>query len=234
MSLFAIKSASHAANYFEQDGGYYVDNRLEDGTVRDSEWMGALSQKHDGERVSAAAFRRALDGHLPNGESITFRSKDRRPGWDFSLSAPKSISMAALFDERVVDAFNKANREAMKVLERTIEGRLTKNKRTSVERTGSGLIASFLHWNARASKDSSGAATTPFDVSLHRHNIVMNITRRSDRSLGAVRSDRMFEVGQAASRTAFHDVLARELQQLGYRLRFDTCLLYTSDAADEL
>ena len=33
MSLHPIKSAGHAEKYFEQDGGYFTEDRADDGSV---------------------------------------------------------------------------------------------------------------------------------------------------------------------------------------------------------
>lgn len=218
MSLHPIKSAAHAEKYFEHDGGYYTADRQADGSVRDSRWGGEIARRTgmDGQAVQAAEFALALNGVGPGSDpskpvgSAGGRGgqEARRAGWDFNISAPKSISLAALFDKQVVEIFDRANAAACRVLEREADCRITRNGSTKVERTGALLIASFTHWNTRTN-----------DVSLHTHNIVMNMTTGPDGNYRALESKRMHKA-QAEARTTFYQVLGKGLERAGYEMRW--------------
>ena len=50
--------------------------------------------------VEPEAFQKALEGHVPGGRQLGKKARDgsmhHRPGIDVTLSAPKSVSLAAL------------------------------------------------------------------------------------------------------------------------------------------
>ena len=66
--------------------------------------------------VDPAAFRALAKGEHPDGGRLLERvATDHTPGWDFTLSAPKSVSLAwALADEPLRAALAEAHRGAVK------------------------------------------------------------------------------------------------------------------------
>lgn len=105
-TIGAIGSSAAASSYYEADD-YYAD-----GGISPSEWQGegAKALGLTGE-VNRETFRAILDGTLPHGQQLgTMREGklQHRPGWDVTMSAPKSVSIMAEVagDRRLVVAHN--------------------------------------------------------------------------------------------------------------------------------
>ena len=140
-----LTSSSATVEYFRHDGGYYVGSKGDAGELRAkreehreaSAWHGcgaeALGLK-PGARVSSRAFERLLQGHVPGTEIRLGRVRhggyERRPGFDLTFSAPKSVSLAALLpterhprgDRSVVRAHDEAVRSTLDWVEETLSG----------------------------------------------------------------------------------------------------------------
>ena len=83
-------------------------------------------------RVSAGAFERILQGHVPGTDIRLWRKRDggheHRPGFDITFSAPKSVSLAALLptaahprgDRAVLRRYDEAVRAAFDWIEETL------------------------------------------------------------------------------------------------------------------
>ena len=103
-SIASVKSASGAAKYFTKDdfvsGEYYTDEKAGDVSMWGGE--GATAAGLTG-TVSQEAFAKALSGELPSGEKVEVRD-GRRPGFDLTFSAPKSVSVMAYIarDKRIL------------------------------------------------------------------------------------------------------------------------------------
>jgi conjugative relaxase-like TrwC/TraI family protein len=105
----AIENAGRASRYFSAQDDYYSKEGQ-------GVWLGRGAQKLGlrGE-VDAARFRALLEGRLPDGRQIplTFKAATgaKRHGWDFTFSAPKSVSMQAMIggDQAIIEAHNKAH-----------------------------------------------------------------------------------------------------------------------------
>ena len=97
MTLAPIRSAVHAASYFES--GDHADYYLAD-DVCPSEWIGKGAELLGvkGLQVAPERFKRYLNGDIA-GQSIgTERNGawQHKPGWDLQFSPSKSVSVAAL------------------------------------------------------------------------------------------------------------------------------------------
>lgn len=163
-------------------------------------------------RADREAYERILKGQLPDGtmvrKSKTAESKDR-PGIDFTLSAPKSISIQALAvgDKRLIEAHDKAVKAAMSEMERFAMARKKEGGKSVRENTANLVIVSFRHELSRAQ-----------DPQLHTHNIVANMTQRSDGQWRAISNEDMLRNVKMVG--AFYRAqLASEVQKLGYELR---------------
>src|SRR3546814_6694018 len=112
-SVSALTSSAQAASYYEADD-YYSE-----GGLSPSEWKGAGAQALglSGE-VDREQFRALLDGRIGDQQLGTFRDGqlEHRPGWDVTLSAPKSVSIMAEVagDRRLIAAHGQAVRTAMR------------------------------------------------------------------------------------------------------------------------
>jgi conjugative relaxase-like TrwC/TraI family protein len=122
--------------------------------------------------IEVADFQKVLEGTTPAGESLSARKVDletRRAATDFTFSAPKSVSIAALVqgDRRVVEAHDQAVRTVLTVMEdqyaqtrvRTEEGQVKVS-------TDNLLVGIFRHETSRSQ-----------DPQLHSHALVMNCTQ---------------------------------------------------------
>ena len=93
-------SAAQAENYYEKDD-YYTsgDPDLES----DSQWQGKGAEKlHLTGPIDKAVFKQLLHGQTPDGKSLHNRRIDptkHRAGTDYTFSAPKSVSIAALIQK---------------------------------------------------------------------------------------------------------------------------------------
>src|SRR4051812_24449256 len=112
-----IGSSAKASHYFSAQDDYYS----KEGTGL---WLGKGTKRLglDGS-VDTGQFRALLDGKLPDGRTIsaTYDAKNarKRHGWDFTFSAPKSVSLQALVagDQKIVEAHDRAVRAAVGLLE---------------------------------------------------------------------------------------------------------------------
>lgn len=163
-------------------------------------------------RADRQAYERILKGELPDGTQVrkgkTHGSKDR-PGIDFTLSAPKSVSIQALAvgDKRLIEAHDKAVKAAMSEMERYAMARKKEGGKSVRENTANLVIVSFRHELSRAQ-----------DPQLHTHNIVANMTQRSDGQWRALSNEDMLRNVKMVG--AFYRAqLATEVQKLGYELR---------------
>lgn len=205
----AIQNVGRAAHYFSAQDDYY--SKEGSGT-----WLGKGSQRLGlAGAVDPAQFRALLEGRLPNGSSIQTsydaRKSTKRHGWDFTFSAPKSVSMQALIggDRAIIEAHRRAVRETIALMEQYVVGRKKVNGTSHREHTGNLVIAAFDHELSRAK-----------DPQLHTHVVVMNMTQRRDGHWRALSNEALFKRTKLIG-AAYRASLARELQRLGYDIRLN-------------
>lgn len=111
-SVSALSSAGQAASYYEADD-YYAE-----GGMAPSEWLGEGAEKLglSGE-VDREKFAELLEGRMAGQQLGTTRDGkvEHRPGWDITLSAPKSVSIMAEVagDKRLIKAHGAALKVAL-------------------------------------------------------------------------------------------------------------------------
>lgn len=207
-SVAALKSAAQASSYYEADD-YYAE-----GGEAPSAWFGegAKALGLAGE-VDRAAFKRGLEGDLPNGSQLgTIRNGERehRPGWDMTFSAPKSVSIMAevASDRRLVAAHDKAVRTALGYVERHgAATRVREGGEIRTVETGKLAVATFRHNTSRAQ-----------DPQLHSHAVILNATQDKAGTWRSVESLSFFRIYKDAG-AIYRQALAQEARQLGYALR---------------
>src|SRR5947209_3509939 len=99
--------------------------------------------------VDKLSFERLCDNRDPRtGKPLTARTRgERRVGWDFTFSVPKSVSLlyAMSGDQGIMDGFRGAVDETMREIESEVKTRVRK-KRQDVDRTTGNMVrAEFLH-----------------------------------------------------------------------------------------
>ncbi|MGO9878724.1 MAG: MobF family relaxase, partial [Acidimicrobiales bacterium] len=159
--------------------------------------------------VDPAAFRALAKGEHPDGGRLLERvATDHTPGWDFTLSAPKSVSLAwALADEPLRAALVEAHREAVKAAFAFLEDEGGRARRGFGGRDGhvpAGLaVACFVH-----------PASRELDPQLHTHGIVCNVVEGSDGRWTALDS-RMIYMHRRAAASIYRAELRERVAELG-------------------
>lgn len=203
----AIENAGRAAHYFSAQDDYYSKEGQGVWLGRGAEKLGLRGE------VDPVRFRALLEGRLPDGRSIpaTFKAETgaKRHGWDFTFSAPKSVSMQALIggDQAIIEAHNKAVRDALALMEQHAIARRKIAGTSHREHSGNLVTAAFQHELSRAK-----------DPQLHTHVVVMNMTERSDGQWRALSNEELFKRTKLLG-AAYRGNLARNLQSLGYEIR---------------
>lgn len=162
--------------------------------------------------------RRALEELLAGkvGEQHLGRRRrgaiEHHPGWDFSVNAPKSVSIMALVagDERIVAAHEKAVGTAIGWIEEHAALRRRMNGDIVHETTGQLLYARFTEHASRE-----------LDPHLHTHVVILNMTRHAgDEQMVSLETRAMFAEQMTAGQIYRND-LAHRLRELGYEIDFD-------------
>lgn len=203
MSLARLRSAGNAAGYYAKDNYYSAES-----AEQTSAWMGKGSDELQlAGPVGSDDFKSVLQGTLPDGSTIDARRGERKPGWDLTFSASKSVSLAALVgkDERLVTALRQSVAATIDWAERNIaEGRVWKGKEQIGERTGNLVVATFVH---DINRDG--------EPQLHVHAVVVNATKTSDGKWHAIQSKEIYD-RQHVLGTVFNAELRSRVEQLGY------------------
>ncbi|MEL6621526.1 MAG: MobF family relaxase [Pseudomonadota bacterium] len=214
LRLSKSRSARAAAEYFRtalNRSDYYT----RDVTGR---WhgLGAARLGLAGD-VSADTFLALLQNRAPDGSKLTPRDKaDRVPGIDFTISAPKSVSLlwAVSEDRRFVEAHERAEEAMMAEIEAHLETRVRRGGKAhseEVRKTGNAVWASFLHDTARPVDGIP-------DPQLHTHCYLVNATfdpvesRFKAAQIGNIAADRVY------FEAVYHAHLAKEIRALGFEI----------------
>lgn len=205
-SVSALTSSAQAASYYEADD-YYAE-----GGLSPSQWQGkgAEALGLSGE-VDRDQFRELLDGQIAGQQLGTFRggSLEHRPGWDITLSAPKSVSVMAEVagDRRLITAHTEAVQVAMAHVEEHMAAtRIREGGQVAREATGNLVIASFQHGTSRAQ-----------DPQLHTHNVVMNATQGEDGTWRSLEPRAIYQL-QKQIGAIYRQELAVKVRELGYEI----------------
>ncbi len=171
--------------------------------------------------MSARAFEKLLQGHVPGTEIRLGRLRhgghERRPGFDLTFSAPKSVSLAALLpterhpwgDRSVVRAHDEAVRATLDWVEETfLETRGWDPETRQRPRVKAPFMAAatFRH-----------VASRNLDPQLHTHAVIANMTRGPEgrwRSVDPIALHRNVRLIGAY----YRDRLARNLIGRGYSI----------------
>ena len=140
-------------------------------------------------------------------------------GWDFTLSAPKGVSIVwAVGDERIKEAFHSAVDETMEEIEAYAQTRIRlgsgDNQMDEQVDTGNLIWSGFTHATARPVEQANGEVVV--DPHLHRHMFVHNVTWDEDeKRFKAMKPRAIYERG-AFFQERFEAYLARRVYELGY------------------
>ena len=211
MLTSANVSAKQAASYYEKDDYYTQGDR---DLASDSQWQGNGAQSlHLSGPVDTQQFQQLLHGQTPDGNNLHGRKIDpskHRAATDYTFSAPKSVSIAALIqkDKRVTAAHDQAVKTALSVLEnRYAQTRIRRGPgiRERVQ-TGNIIAATFRHETSREQ-----------DPQLHTHCVVINATQLADGKWQSMANEEVLNNKKLLGEI-YQNELAYQLRQIGYAI----------------
>ena len=206
LSVATLKSASQASNYYES-----MDYYTKDSNQNNSRWFGVGAKDLNLEgMVDPVVFKNLLQGELPDGTVMYkgYNSKGeatRRPGYDLTFSAAKSVSILAFKDPRIVDAHNKAVKSTLEQIEQQASARVKITGVVTNKLTKNLVVGTFLHNVSRS-----------LDPDLHTHCVIVNATK-IDGKCRSLYGDDFYNLAKSWG-LEYRLSLAQNLMQLGYEL----------------
>jgi len=211
-TVVAQKNLANAETYFNEhlaQNDYYAA-----GEIRPGQWIGVGAERLELKtEVTREQFHALCENQNPNdGEGLTQRSQkegQRRVFYDFTCSAPKSVSVLAvtLDDRRLVEAHEEAARVAFRELETFAAARVRKQGAHKDRTTGNLVAAAFVHDSSRA-----------LDPQLHTHFTVFNASfDKAERCWKALEARGMYDAIRYGT-AVYRNELAKRVQQIGYRI----------------
>src|SRR5437588_239951 len=232
MTMSRALSARQAKTYYQQEITNKKENYYSESGEVEGRWYGRLAEEWQLEgEVQSEEYDRLRSGQDPDtgeqlirsvtprevvndvGEEMT--TSEHRAGWDATISAPKSVSLAALVgdDERIRVAHRESVDEALKSFEEYLQARGGGNKPAIT--AGKMVAAQFEHTASRPDRTTGYAAPQ-----LHTHVVVFNVTQTEE---GKARSVQPLELyrSQRYATAVYRTHLAEKLQGLGYAIEVD-------------
>jgi conjugative relaxase-like TrwC/TraI family protein len=209
----AQKNLADAEGYFDEhlaQNDYYAA-----GEIRPGQWIGAGAERLGlNQTVTRKQFHALCENINPNDDKrLTLRQEktnQRRVFYDFTCSAPKSVSVLAVTmdDDRLVSAHEEATRIAFRELETFAATRVRKQGNQRDRTTGNLVAAAFTHTSSRA-----------LDPLLHTHLTVFNATfDETENRWKALQAGGMYDAIRYGT-AVYRNELAKRVQQIGYHIR---------------
>jgi conjugative relaxase-like TrwC/TraI family protein len=212
LKIHEVTSATDAKKY------YAVADYYSQGQETVGEWGGKLADQLGlSGKVTKEAFDRMVDNQHPaTGKALTPRNKDnRRVGYDFTVSVPKSASILRAFASeglaRELDAVrDRAISGMMAEVEPDMQTRVRKDDAAFDRTTGNMAWAAFHHTTSRPVKGKAP------DMHEHTHLLVFNATMDSEENrIKAGQFGNLKRDGEYYA-AVFDSLYARELETLGF------------------
>jgi conjugative relaxase-like TrwC/TraI family protein len=219
--VLTIRAMTGGAGYAQrhlEHSDYYDEHRRVQGEWhgRGAELLGLRGN------VNHEQFEAIREGsHPETGEFLRPRhGADRTNGdgseqskarslYDLTFSAPKSVSVQALVggDERLVNAHDKAVREALAEAESHAATRVRSNGANEDRTTANWIVATYRHDTSRE-----------LDPQLHTHAVAANLTYDGvEGRWKALQASGLYE-RRAYLTEVYRNALAREVRSLGYEI----------------
>ncbi|NJK50086.1 relaxase domain-containing protein, partial [Candidatus Gracilibacteria bacterium] len=196
-------------NYYSQGDG-----------LANSEWLGkAASAQGLNGQIQENHFQNAYQAKDPNGNPLRKQQnyskpskRHNRPGTDVTLSAPKSISVAALVmgDKQILEAHKAAVRSTMKYVENNCIFYQTKQKGNKLLLQSQTAQIAVFHHDDNRNKDPP---------QLHSHCVILNQTLCPDGTWRAVANKELY-IQQKTIGAYYAHELARQLKQIGREIEW--------------
>ncbi len=212
-TAIAQKNLADAEGYFDEhlaQNDYYAA-----GEIRPGQWIGMGAERLGlNNAVTREQFHALCENQNPNDDQrLTLRQEkanQRRVFYDFTCSAPKSVSVLAVTmdDDRLVMAHEEATRIAFRELETFAATRVRKQGSQRDRTTGNLIAAAFTHTSSRA-----------LDPLLHTHHTVFNATfDETEKRWKALQVGGMYDAIRYGT-AVYRNELAKRVQAIGYRIR---------------
>lgn len=150
---------------------------------------------------------------LVDKQGKKYQAKTHRAGLDQTLSAPKSVSLVASYDERVVDVHWHAGIKAITAIEAFTTAKMGNVKPPEV--TGAAAYAAFLHFEARPDFKTGLAATD-----LHTHFFEPALARTADGQHRALETRAVYRCQKLAT-AVYRSELFKGMRRIGYEMQID-------------
>lgn len=213
LSMSNVSSVASAATYYAEDNYYSQDENqaMSVWAGKGAEALGLVGS------VDPEDFAKILAGEIgefglgkilgkgPDGELL----RDHRPGFDVTLSAPKSVSILAEVDEQrdVRGAHEAAVTKVLDYIERNlVRARVTEAGETSTVQTDNLIVGRFHHTTSR-----------DLDPQTHTHLVIANATQLEDGRWRSISNELIYK-NQKLLGAIYDSELAANLRELGYRL----------------
>src|ERR1043166_6734610 len=225
-------TAGQANDYYQQQFISAKENYYSESGEIKGRWSGTLAEEWNlKDEVTSEQYERLVAGQDPHTGEQLIRSvsaresvdddgkkkitSTHRAGWDATISAPKSVSLAALVggDERVREAHRESVIETLKEFEKYVQARGGGDNPAIT--TGKMIAALFEHTSSRPDHKHGYAAPQ-----LHTHVVIFNMTQTEDGKVRSVESGELFN-SQKLMTAIYRANLADKLQALGYEIRVD-------------
>lgn len=217
LSIQPLKSASGAANYYLNVVNYYENDSK---SIR---WLGegAKALSIHGMKVEKDLMQSLLQGTMPDGTQLGRIDKEgihHRPGFDMTVSAPKSFSilLESGADPRLGEVLDKTVEWFVSEMEAEFaQTRVMIDGKIEYLDTKNFVVAAFRQPNSRAN-----------DPQSHVHLVVMNMTQSREEKWRSLASDMSAERGVVEQimknhiygGLKFRNKLANFTKELGYTL----------------
>src|SRR5580692_5967452 len=163
--------------------------------------------------VDKDSFERLCDNlHPQTGGPLTVRTRtERRVGYDFTFSVPKSVSLlyAMSGDQDILDAFRGAVDETMRDMEADMKTRIRMGGKDEDRLTGNMVWAEFIHTTSRPVDGLP-------DPQLHAHVFCFNTTYDNEEHRWKAGQFRELKRDAPYFQAAFRVRLANRLQDIGF------------------
>ncbi|NHZ99040.1 MobF family relaxase [Massilia sp. CCM 8734] len=213
LSMSNVSSVASAASYYAEDNYYSQDENK-----AMSEWAGKGAEALGlSGPIDPADFAKVLSGELGEEKLGKILGKDadgefireHRPGFDVTLSAPKSVSIVAEVGERadVREAHEAAVTKVLEYIEKNLVGaRVTEAGETRFEKTGNVVAGRFAHTTSR-----------DLDPQTHTHLVIANATMTESGHWRSISNELIYK-NQKLLGNIYDSALAANLREKGYRL----------------
>lgn len=216
--MVATWNVAAASTYYARQTEYYLGGAEPDGVWYAPAGDLGLTDRSRVDRDDFAALYEGIVGGQPLSNQGG-KGARRVPAYDFTFSAPRSVSLAWSFsDDELKSQIEAVQADAVRTALSIVEREATCARRgkagARIEKVAL-TAAIFRHSESRPAEHSDGRVFG--DPNLHSHSVVLNLATRADGTLGALHSTVLRNWKMAAG-AVYHSALAEGLVHLGFEL----------------